>query len=158
MNAEASLLVVPSKAEMQGILGKESVEDDSIEWFFPKLDPGRKPLGKRVIVQLRRTKTKSKGGIELVQDTKETERWNDQVAMVVELGPLAYKNKTTLEPWPEGAWVKPGDFVSVPRWGGDRWNKKIGDEKEQVTFAMFNEDEIISIITDDPTTVVSFIL
>lgn len=153
-----SLLVIPSATEINGILGKESAQNYDVDWFFPTIDPGRIPLGKRVIVQLRRTKTVSKGGIELVQDTKETERWNDQVARVVRLGPLAYRNKTTLEPWPEGAWVNPGDFVSVPRWGGDRWSKTIEGQKEQVTFAMFNEDEIISIITDDPTTVVAFIL
>ena len=93
-----------------------------MEWAFPTVDPGNLPLGGRILVQLRRTKKKTtSAGIILVEETRETEKWNAQVAKVIKLGPLAFRNRETMEPWPEGVWVKEGDFIRAPRWGGDRW-------------------------------------
>jgi co-chaperonin GroES (HSP10) len=162
MTAE-SLLVVPSSEDVASILntGKESAKEeqaDTLEWYFPDLEPGRKPFGARVLVQLRRAKTKTKGGIVIVEETKQTDKWNDQVARVVALGPLAFCNRETKEPWPEGAWAKVGDYVSVPRWGGDRWEKEIPGEDEKVTFCIFNDHELISLITEDPRNVAAYIL
>ena len=76
-----------------------------IAWAFPSVDPGAKPLGGRVLVQLRRTKkTVTSAGIILVEETKETEKWNNMVAKVIENGPLAFKKRDSMEPWPEGSW------------------------------------------------------
>jgi len=64
---------------------KESAE---LEWAFPSVDPGAKPLGGRILVQLRRTKKKTSGsGIILVEETKETEKWQNMVALVIMLDP-----------------------------------------------------------------------
>jgi hypothetical protein len=42
-------------------------------WAFPSVDPGAKPLGGRLLVQLRRTKkATTASGIILVEETKET--------------------------------------------------------------------------------------
>jgi len=55
--------------------------DAEMAWAFPSVDPGATPLGGRVMVQIRRSKKKTtKGGIVLVEETKETEKWNTQVA------------------------------------------------------------------------------
>lgn len=124
--------------------------------LFPKLDCGHRPLGTRVIVQLKSQPKFSRGGIELVQETQELEGWNNQVAKVIDLGPLAYRNRSTLELWPEGKWIARGMFVRVPRWGGDRWKVKIGDR--EVEFVTFNDAEIISEVTGDPADVLTFIL
>ena len=62
-----------------------------IAWAFPSVDPGAKPLGGRILVQLRRTKrTVTGAGIILVEETRETEKWNNMVAKVIEIGPLAF--------------------------------------------------------------------
>ena len=96
-----------------------------IAWAFPSVDPGAKPLGGRILVQLRRTKkTVTSAGIILVEETKETEKWNNMVAKVIENGPLAFKKRDSMEPWPEGSWCEPGDFIRVPKWGGDRWEDR----------------------------------
>jgi hypothetical protein len=58
-----------------------------------------------------------------------------------------------MESWPEGTWAQVGDFVRVPRWGGDRWerNDPNADFKEDpVLFMTINDHEVIAKITDDP--------
>ena len=62
---------------------------DSEEDAFPNTDPGVRPFGSRVLVQFRQAKMKTKGGIILAGETRDTEVWNTQVAKVVALGPLA---------------------------------------------------------------------
>lgn len=124
---------------------------------FPEVDCGQEPLGGRVLVQLRRPVTESKGGIVLIQDTQDTVKWNIQVARVVKLGPLAYRNRETREVWPEGEWVKPGDYIRVPRWNGDRIEVAIEGSKVPVTFVVFNDHEIIAKITGNPLDVPAYI-
>jgi co-chaperonin GroES (HSP10) len=125
-----------------------------ISWAFPTVDPGAKPLGARILVQLRRTKKKtSMGGIILVEETKETEKWQNMVAKVIEIGPLAFKNRDTMNPWPEGSWVVVGDYMRVPKWGGDRWEVQVEGEDEledKALFMILNDHEIIAKVTSDP--------
>ncbi len=116
---------------------------------FPDVDPGVMPLGGRVLVQIRRTVNRTKSGLILVESTKDTVKWNQQIAMVVALGPLAYRNRDDLGPWREGAWVKVGDFVRIPRWNGDRVEVRVKDG-DPVVFVTFNDHEIISKVTGDP--------
>ena len=134
--------------------------DAELAWAFPSVDPGAKPLGGRILVQLRRTKKKAtSAGIILVEETKETEKWNNQVAKVIAIGPLAFKKRDTLEPWPEGNWVQVGDYVRMPKWGGDRWEVVYGDPKlgETALFSVFNDHEVIAKVTGDPLKVKAFL-
>jgi co-chaperonin GroES (HSP10) len=125
-----------------------------MNWAFPIVDPGAKPLGARILVQLRRTKKKTAGsGIILVEETKETEKWQNMVAKVIEIGPLAYCNRDTMAPWPEGSWTAVGDFIRVPKWGGDRWEVQVpGDDEleEKALFMILNDHEVIAKVTGDP--------
>ena len=124
---------------------------------FPDVDPGALPVGGRILVQWRQTrKTITKAGIVLVEETKETEKWNNQVAKVIAVGPLAFKKRDTLEPWPEGNWVEVGDFVRMPKWGGDRWEVPINDD-ETALFSIFNDHEVIAKVTGDPMKVRAFL-
>lgn len=136
-------------------------DDADIAWAFPSVDPGAKPLGGRVLVQLRRTKKKTTGsGIILVEETKETEKWNNMVAKVVEVGPLAFKNRDTMQGWPEGSWVVAGDYIRVPKWGGDRWEVKVPGEdhlEDAALFMILNDHEIIAKVTCSPLEMRSFI-
>lgn len=127
---------------------------------FPDVDPGAIPVGGRVLVQWRNSKsTVTASGIVLVEETKETEKWNNQVAKVVAVGPLAFKKRDTLEPWPEGNWIEVGDYVRMPKWGGDRWEVVWGDAKlgQVALFSVFNDHEVIAKVTGDPLKVKAFI-
>lgn len=139
----------------------EAFSEAELAWAFPSVDPGAKPLGGRVLVQLRRTKKKAtSAGIILVEETKETEKWNNMVAKVIALGPLAFRNRDTMETWPEGVWVKEGDYIRVPKWGGDRWEVKVpgdDDHEDPALFMILNDHEVIAVLTGDPLAMKAFI-
>jgi co-chaperonin GroES (HSP10) len=131
---------------------------------FPVVDPGARPLGARVLVQLRRTKkTVTASGIILVEETRETEKWQNMVGKVIELGPLAFRKRDSMEPWVEGVWCQVGDYIRVPKWGGDRWEvpmpKTSNSPKEEdpVLFMVLNDHEVIAAITGDPLAMKAFI-
>jgi co-chaperonin GroES (HSP10) len=131
-----------------------------LAWAFPSVDPGAKPLGARILVQLRRTKKKvTSAGIILVEETKETEKWNNMVAKVIDIGPLAFKKRDTMEPWPEGSWCDVGDYLRVPKWGGDRWEAKVPGEKDEdpALFMILNDHEVIAKVTGDPLAMRAFV-
>lgn len=118
----------------------------SEEDCFPNIDPGVEILGDRVLVQLRREKTSSKGGILLVDETRQTLRFNETVAKVIAIGPLAYKSPDNLEPWPEGPWCQPGDLVRTIKYGGDRFVVQPDDDGAPVVFITLQAREVISKI------------
>ena len=132
-----------------------------LAWAFPSVDPGAKPLGGRILVQLRRTKQKTtSAGIRLVEETKETEKWQNMVAKVLEIGPLAFKHRDTMQPWPEGSWVEVGEFIRVPKWGGDRWEVRVpgaDDHEDPALFMVLNDHEVIAKLTGDPLAMKAFI-
>ena len=113
---------------------------------FPDVDPGVEILGDRVLVQLRREKTLSKGGILLVEETRQTLRFNETVAKVISIGPLAYKSPEDLTPWPEGPWCNVGDLVRTIKYGGDRFVVQPDDDGAPVVFITLQAREVISKI------------
>ena len=129
-------------------------DDAEMAWAFPSVDPGAKPLGGRVMVQIRRSKKRTtKAGIVLVEETKETEKWNTQIGKVVDMGALAFRKRDSMQPWPEGAWCQVGDFIRVPKWGGDRWEVKVPGEdhsEDPALFMIINDHEVIGKITGNP--------
>ena len=130
-------------------------------WAFPSVDPGAKPLGGRILVQLRRSKkATTASGIILVEETKETEKWQNMVAKVIAIGPLAFKHRDTMASWPEGSWCSVGDYIRVPKWGGDRWEVKVPGEDSQEDASLFmvlNDHEVIAQLTGDPLKVRAFL-
>ena len=113
---------------------------------FPVIDPGVEVLGDRILVQLRREKTTSKGGILLIDETRQTLKFNETVAKVIQIGPLAYKNLDDLTDWIEGAWVKPGELVRTIKYGGDRFVIDPDDDGAPVVFITIQQREVISKI------------
>jgi co-chaperonin GroES (HSP10) len=143
-----------SEQKVPTIVGTQQTSDPTeLAWAFPEIQAGQSPFGGRVIVQLRRIK-KSAGKIILVEETKENEKWNNMIGKVVAIGPLAFKNRDTMASWPEGSWAQVGDYVRVPRWGGDRWERFVSTEENgdlnPVLFMTFNDHELIARVTDDP--------
>ena len=136
-------------------------QDAEMAWAFPSVDPGAQPLGGRVLVQLRRSRKKTtKAGIVLVEETKETEKWNTQVAKVIAVGPLAFRHRDSMNPWPEGSWCAVGDFIRVPKWGGDRWEVRVPGEdhmEDPALFMIVNDHEVIARITTNPLETKAFL-
>ena len=136
------------------ITGSDSVSDPTeLAWAFPDVTPGQAPFGGRVIIQLLRVKKTVKGGrIILVAETKENEKWNNMIGKVVAIGPLAFRNRDTMAAWPEGSWAQVGEYVRVPRWGGDRWERPVPgeDSEDPVLFMTCNDHELIARVTDNP--------
>lgn len=141
---------------MQEIANKIDFSYESLDEAFPPCDAGVQPFGSRVLVQVRTPKQKTKGGIILTTDARETEHYNTQVAKVIAVGTLAFKNRNTMEPWPEGSWCEVGDFVRVPRYGGDRWSVKTADGDEAIV-VIFNDLDLVGRVTGDPLAIKAFL-
>ena len=135
--------------------------EQTLQEAFPTIDPLMAPYGGRVLVQLRAVKEKvTSAGIYIPEETKETEKWNTMIGKVIAIGPLAFKNRETMANWPEGAWANVGDYVRVPKWGGDRWEIEFTDDqgaKGRALFTFFNDHELIGKVTGDPREIKAFI-
>jgi co-chaperonin GroES (HSP10) len=133
--------------------------ENALAEAFPAVDAGIQPFGSRILVQIRTTQAKTAGGIILTADTLETDKWNTQVAKVIAIGPLAFKNRNTMESWPEGKWCNEGDFVRVGKYGGDRWEAPIPDAPhgEAAMFVIFNDLDIMGSVIGDPLKIKAFI-
>jgi len=137
----------------------DTPDPQELAWAFPNVECGMEPYGGRIIIQLRRIK-KRKGMIYLVEETKENEKWNNMIGKVISVGPLAFKNRDSMTAWPEGSWANVGDFVRVPRWGGDRWEiKDPTDEQNEdpVLFMTINDHELIARVTANPLSFKAFV-
>lgn len=130
--------------------------ENALAEAFPEVDPGIRPFGSRILVQIRTPKKKSAGGILIDIGTQDTEKWNTQVAKVISIGPLAFKNRDTMQSWPEGAWCAVGEFVRVAKYGGDRWEVPVPGG-EPALFVMFNDLDILGEVTGDPLAIRAFI-
>ena len=141
----------------------KEIYEDALAEAFPAVNAGVRPFGSRVLVQIRTPRKISRGGIHLSPETQDTEKWNTQVAKVGALGPVAFKNRTTLEGWPEGEWCSIGQFVRVPKYGGDRWEvtvpgpKGVAGDDVSALFVLFNDLDLLGDVYVDPLSVKAFI-
>jgi len=136
------------------------IAEQTLEEAFPLVDPMMAPYGARVLVQLRAVKEKvTSAGLYIPEETKETEKWNTMIGKVIAIGPLAFRKRESMDPWPEGAWAQVGEFVRVPKWGGDRWEVAVPDQPDEdpALFAVFNDHEVITKVTCDPLTMRAFV-
>jgi len=111
---------------------------------FPSVVAGVAPLGARVIVQLRTVREKTQGGLIIVEDTRDFNKANTQLGKIYQLGPLAFRNRDTGMLWREGVWAVPGDYVRIPKWGGDRFERKIPGSDDSAVFCIFSDHELIA--------------
>jgi hypothetical protein len=109
---------------------------DSVDEAFPQVAIPVKPFGDFAVFQIRHPKKKTRAGIILGAESRSTEHYNTQIAKVIALGPLCFQSQVkheVIDPltglreevlklalWPEKEWFRPGDFVRVPKYGGDR--------------------------------------
>lgn len=131
----------------------------TMEEAWPDVDPGVQPFGSRVLVQLRSAKDVTDGGVELVRETKEAIQWNQQIAKVRAIGPLAFRSRDTQKAWPEGAWCEVGDFVRVPKYGGDKWEMPVkdGGPDDTALFIILDDLNLLGKVTGDPRDIIGFV-
>lgn len=145
---------------------------------FPEVDPLLKPFGNLCLVQIRRPKKFAASGLELVSESRAIEYYNTQIARVIAVGDLCFATVRNIDgeekmlPWPEGPWFKPGDFVRVPKYGGDRFTVKatvkesrklIGQKEEtdfdvedDIVFSLFKSRDIQGVVTGSPFAIGAF--
>lgn len=129
--------------------------EQTLDEAFPEIDPGHEPLGSKVIVQVRIAKERTKNGIILPDEARETIQANTQVAKVVAIGPLAFQSKDG-KPWPEGRWFEVGDYVRCPKYGGDRWEVPLKDGTGVVLFYLFDHLQFSAKVRN-PTEVIAYV-
>lgn len=160
-------------------------EFDSVEEAFPDCEPGLRPYGSNVLVQIRHPRNITKGGIILGDSSRSDQHYNTQAAKVISLGELCFKSVLAgprapdgrateyVADWPSGAWFEPGDFVRVPKYAGDRFSVKCRHKvsmvnpetgkfepvtvDDEIIFAVFKAREIIGVITGDVLKVRAFL-
>jgi co-chaperonin GroES (HSP10) len=134
------------------VLTKDGETIDPEKMYFPEVPAGVRPFGSRVLVQIRAVRTVTAGGIIKVESRKKTEIDNTCVAKVLAVGPLAYKNRNTLEKWSEGTWCDAGEYVFVPKYGGLRWEKPVPPGvkafDDTVQYALFDDLNILGSVSD----------
>jgi co-chaperonin GroES (HSP10) len=131
------------------------------DYAFPIVDPLQSPMGSNVLVQFRTPrKTTASGRIHLASETRDTEKWNTQVGLVLAVGPVSFKRRDTLAPWPEGAWCRPGDFVRTPLHGGDKWEIAVPGRQgdENALFAFYRDLDLLGLVTGDPLMVKAYVI
>lgn len=129
---------------------KATYQYDGLPSAFPEADPGLRPFGSDVLVQIRTPRKVSSGGIHLVEESRETDMWNTQVAKVIAFGPVCFCNRATLEKWPEKDWAVVGEYVRVPKYGGDRWWVDVpGSHDGKALFALFNDLDLKGHVPED---------
>lgn len=127
----------------------------SLEDAFPPVEHGRKPLLSNYLVQIRRAKKMSKGGIALPEEVQRSEAANTTVGKVVALGPICFKDARTLQGWPEGPSFGVGDYLQIPRYGGSRFSVKW--KNEEIDFVLFDHLQQLALLTVDPRKVTTYL-
>lgn len=157
MPETATVLAADPALPVKDILGERY--DAEMATAFPDVDPGILPFGYLVLLQIRTPKATAgtKGLILKIDDTKDAEKWRVQTGLVRAMGPSAFKRRDTLQPWPEGSWCRPGDFVRCPIWGGDRWEVAIpnGKADDKAIFMIVKDTDLIGKVTTDPMNIIT---
>ena len=133
---EAETLAAKEAADK---VAAEAAKADHVEQGESMKEHLPKPTGWRVVVLPYRGAQRSKGGIELAQETLDRQQLTTTCAYVLAVGPLAYKDT---DKFPDGAWCKEGDWIIFGRYAGARMMIDGGEIR------ILNDDEILATIKD----------
>lgn len=124
-------------------------KEEYLKKHFPEVEHGTTPCGPKIIVQLRTVQEKSAGGIILAEETRDFNNGNTQVAKLVAVGAIAFRDRKTGEVWNEGAWAEVGDVVMIPKWGGFRFEIPIPGTKSNAIFAVLDDTNVNLVIREN---------
>jgi len=126
---------------------RPKLESVSVEYDLPF-----HAIGWRVIIKPNKAETKSAGGIELPPEILDIQDANQYLAIVVSVGPLAYKDQAKFQPI-DGKVFKPfckvGDVVAFNKYGGQKLILANGEE-----YRILNDEDILAVI-DDPDAMIT---
>lgn len=100
------------------------------------------PAGHRILVKLKEVEKEefSKGGIILERGHDQDRRQKaTQDALVIELGPTAYKAFDEGQPW-----CKAGDWVKISKYSGEDYT----DENTKEVFRILNDEDVLAVIKE----------
>jgi co-chaperonin GroES (HSP10) len=162
--AEAHFTESPDRLFIPGMRAAQALPDTgsnvgfkykSVDEAFPPVPADVAPLGSLVLLQLRQPLATTTGGLIIDAETRKTELDNTQVAKVIAVGDLAFRNRQTGDAWPEGAWCQAGDFVRIGKYQGDRWavpfqtTVQSWDSRHDCMAATIVEDRSVFILIKD---------
>lgn len=125
---------------------------------FPPCDPGLIATGSQLVVQMKRPRRKI-GSLIMADETKDNERFNEQIGVVVSMGPLAYRDRKNItEWWPEGPWCVVDDYIRIPKYGHERWEVPLNnDVADLIVFCTIEDKNIRGVVTCNPMLVRSYV-
>jgi co-chaperonin GroES (HSP10) len=127
----------------------------SLEDAFPSIETGHEPLASNYLVQVRRAKSTTKGGLFIPEEARKSEAANTTVGKVVAIGPICFKDPRTGQEWFEGPSFKVGDYLRIPRYGGFRFSVKWKDE--EIDFVLFDHLQQLAKLSADPRTITAYL-
>ena len=129
------------------IMDKYNNPSEGVQADRTELQKLPKPVGWRILVLPFKAKQQTKGGVILTDKTIEDSQLTASVALVLDTGDDAYKDK---EKFPNGPWCKQGDWVVFGRYAGSRLKIEGGEVR------LLNDDEILGTV-DDPADILTIL-
>lgn len=129
---------MPSKDNIV-LIGEKKARDEEYEAAETKAKQLPKPMGYKILCMVPKADEKFESGIIKADQTRHVEEHATLVLFVVELGDMAYKDKSR---FPNGPWCQKGDFVITRAYSGTR--VKIHDTE----FRLINDDSVEAIVED----------
>jgi co-chaperonin GroES (HSP10) len=132
------------------VLPQMPSEDDPVDpavEALPLVDRLPQPTGWRILVMPYEGRSKTKGGLIVPDAVREREAIATVVALVLKIGPLAYKDPDKFGP-PDPAtglpvpWCKENQWVCIGRYAGSRFRLEDGEVR------IINDDEVVAVIRD----------
>ena len=132
--------LLPEKVESPFVSPERRVVDPNLvrQSFVDRLP---QPVGWRVLVMPFEGRKTTKGGVIVPDSVRERESLASVVALVLRVGPLAYKDPEKFGPDPT-PWCKEGQWVCIGRYTGSRFRLEDGEVR------IVNDDEVIAVISD----------
>ena len=111
-----------------------------------------KPVGWRVLVGMLKIDEKTAGGIILTDEHRKGREYLRSMAKVLAVGDGCYQHPkfqggVSIEQHVPEPWVKEGDVVLINQYSGQSISCN-GDDGEQQSLRIFNDDEILAVIPD----------
>lgn len=112
----------------------------ALKELFPAVDPGRKAVGVRVLIQKKKAMGKTRGGIILPDDSNDADQRSTAEGKLISMGSGAFFDSQSGRAI--AADYKVNDFVRFPKWGGDEF------KRGGVTFVLWNWWDVSGVVTD----------